>query len=104
MSHSKVSQLDACFAVLLDNVTANIRLALLALDYDSIMTATSDHVLPNLGCAELGPLCACDFDAVLVASLNLIFDQNGWIVVDFNADLVQIELVTSYLFINREAS
>ena len=51
MSHSKIREFDARLTVLLDNVSSDIRLALLALDNDAIVAATCNHIFPYFGSA-----------------------------------------------------
>ena len=53
MSHSLFSKLDAGLAVLLDHITANVRVALLTLYYDTVVPARVNDVLPDFGRAVL---------------------------------------------------
>ena len=88
MSHSKIREFDARLTVLLDDVSSDIGLALLALDDDAVVAATCNHVLPHFRCAQLRSLCACDLYAILVAPLDFILHQDGRIIVDLNAYFV----------------
>ena len=97
MRNCLFSKLDACFAVCFDHIATYIWVTLSALDYKSVVAARRDDVLPNFGCTELRPVCARYFDAVLVRVLYFILDDVGLVVVDLNADLIQIELVANYL-------
>lgn len=53
MSHCLLSKLDASFAVLLDDITANVRVALFTLYYDTVVTARINDVFPYFGRAVL---------------------------------------------------
>lgn len=49
--------------------------------------------MPNLSGTKLGPVGSSDLDSVFVASLNLILDDVRLVIVNFDAHLVQVELV-----------
>ena len=87
-------QLNACFAVLLDDVAAYVRVALATLDDDAVVSASVDGILPNLGCAQLRPVRSCDLDAILVTSVNLVLYQVRLIIVDLNSNFIQVKGVT----------
>ena len=53
VSHSLLSQLDAGLAVLLDDVAAYVRVALLSFYYDAVVPARVNDVLPDFGRAVL---------------------------------------------------
>ena len=97
MRNSLFSKLDACFAVCFDHIATHIWVTLSALDNEAVVAARSDDVLPDFGSTELRPVCARYFNAVLVGALYFILDDVGLVVVDLDADLVQIELVANYL-------
>lgn len=97
MRNCLFGKLNACFAVCFDHIAAYIWVTLSTLDYKSVVAARRDDVLPYFGRTELRPVCARYFDAVLVGALYFILDDVGLVVVDLNADLIQIELVANYL-------
>ena len=94
MCDSVFSQLDARLAVLLDDVTAHVRVALAALDDYAIVSTSVDGILPNFGCAQLRPIRSCDLDAILMTSVNLVLDQVRLIIVDLDSNFIQIKGVT----------
>ena len=93
----QICELDSSLTVLLDDVASDVRLALFALDDDTVVATRSHHVLPNFGSAELRALRASDLDAVLVAALDLVLNQVGGVVVDLDTHFIQIELVLNDL-------
>ena len=97
MGNSFFGELDAGFAVRFDDVATHVWVALSALDDEAVVAARRDDVLPDFGSTELRPVCARYFNAVLVGALYFILDDVGLVVVDLDADLVQIELVANYL-------
>lgn len=88
------SELNACLPISFDNVASNIWVALASLDDKAIVATWRDVILPNFGCAELGPICARYLDAVLVWTLDFILDYVRLVVVHFDTDLIQIKLVS----------
>ena len=95
--NGQLCQLDSSFAVLLDDVASDVRVALATLNDDSVVAARCDQILPDFGRAELRPVRASDLDAVLMTSLDFILDDVRLVVVDFDSDLVQVELVSDDL-------
>ena len=91
VSYSLLSQLDAGLAVLLDDIAANVRVALLSFYYDAVVPTRVNDVLPDFGRAVLRATRTSDLDAVGVAPLNLILDQVRLVVIDLYANFVQVE-------------
>ena len=104
MSLRKLSQFDAGLSVLLDRIAPDVGVALAALDDDPVVAARLDQVLPDFGRAELRSVRARDFDAILVAAFDLVEDQVRLVVVNFDAHLVQIELVRDNLHVRKTHS
>ena len=90
-----LSKLDSSLAVLLDYITAHVRVALCSLYYDAIVAARVNNVLPDFGCAVLGTTRTSDLDAVGVAPFDFIFDQMRLVVIDLYANLIQVERVAN---------
>jgi len=88
------SELNARFPIRLNNISSHIWVALSSLDDKAIVATRRDVVLPDLGCAELGPVRARNLYAVLVGTLNLILDYVRLVVVHFDTDFIQVELVS----------
>ena len=97
MRNCLFGKLDACFAVCFDHIATHIWVTLSALDDKAVVAARRDDVLPDFGSTELRPVCARYFDAVFMGALYFILDDVGLVIVNLNADLVQIELVANYL-------
>ena len=95
MSHSLLSKFDAGFAVLLDDIAAYVRVALLTLYYDAIVSAWVDDVLPDFGRAVLWSIRTGNLDAVSVTPLDFILDQMRIVVIDLYADFIQVERVAN---------
>ena len=93
MSHCLLSKLDSSLAVLLDYITAYVRVALCSLYNDAIVAARVNDVLPDFGRAILGTTRTGDLDAISVATLDFIFDQMRLVVIDLDANLVQVERI-----------
>ena len=75
MRNSIFCQLDSSLAVGLDHVASDIGVTLLALNHETVIAAACDDVLPHFSLTELRAVCARDLDAVLVRTLNLIFND-----------------------------
>ena len=95
MSNRILSQLNASLAVLLDYIASHVRIALAALDDNTVVTTGIDSILPNLGCAQLRPIRTSDFNAILMTSVNLVLDQMSLIIVDFDSNFIQIKGVSN---------
>ena len=95
VSHSLLSKFDAGFAVLLDDIAAYVRVALLTLYYDAIVSAWIDDVLPDFGRAVLWSVRTSNLDAVSVTPLDFILDQMRIVVIDLYADFIQVERVAN---------
>lgn len=97
MSDCKLGKFDARFSVLADDVASDIGVALTPLDDDAVIATRLDEVLPDFGRAELRPVRACDLDAVLMAPLDFVLDNMRLVVVNLDANVVQVELVSDDL-------
>ena len=91
MGDCKLGEFDSSLTVLLDNITANIRVTLASFDDDAVMAARSDRILPDLRCTQLRPVGTGNLDSILVASLDRILNQMGLVVIDLDSHLVQVE-------------
>ena len=97
VSHCLLSKLYSSLAVLLDYITAHVRVALRSLNYDAIVPARVNDVLPDFGRAVLGTTCTSDLDAISVAPFDFIFDQMRLVVIDLYANLIQVERISNNL-------
>ena len=95
MGDGVLGQLNAGFAVLLDDIASHVGIALTTLDDDAVVAACIYGVLPDLGRTQLRPISSSDLNAILMTSIDLILDQVGLIVVDFDSDFVEVEGVSN---------
>ena len=75
MSNCLFCQLDTCLAVLLDDVSSNVWLALFSLANDSVVSTCLDMIPPNHWRADLTLVAAHNPNSIFMAFLdNIIYD------------------------------
>lgn len=60
--------------VLLYDVASDVGIALSTLDDYAVIAASIDRILPYFSCTQLRTIRSCDFDAILMTSIDFIFD------------------------------
>ena len=75
MSDSIFCEFDTSLAVLLDDIASNVGIALTSLNDYAVITACIDRILPYFSRTQLRSIRSCDFDAILMTTLDFIFDQ-----------------------------
>ena len=68
-------EFDTGLAVLLDDIASNVGVALTSLDDYAVISASIDRILPYFSRTQLRSIGSCDLDAILMTSLDFIFDQ-----------------------------
>lgn len=91
MSNGVLSKFDARLAVLLDDVAADVGVALASLDQDAVVAARVDRVLPDFGRAQLRAIRSGDLYAVLMAPLDTVLDQMRLVIVDLDTHFVEVK-------------
>ena len=93
----KLSDFDTSFSVLFDDVAPHIRVALSTLNKEPVESTWVYAIFPDFCSAELRTIVPSDFNPILVASFNFIFDKMWLIVANFDPYFVQIELIVDDL-------
>lgn len=93
MGNSQLREFDASLPILLNDITSDVGITLTTFDDYAIMAARSDDVFPYFGRAELRFIGSSNFYTIFMTSFNLIFNYVWLIIVNLDANLIQIESV-----------
>lgn len=91
MRSSIFSDFDPSFAILAEDVASDVWVTALALNNYTIVDTLCDQVVPDFGLARIAH--TSDFDAIFMTLFNFIVLDDRLVTVDFDADLIQIEVV-----------
>jgi hypothetical protein len=97
VSARHLAEFDTCLSVVLNDVSSDVRLALLTHGVNAVRSASLDVVLPDVRHTPGILVVATNLYAILMLLLDHVLDHVGLVVLDFYACVVQRKDILHYL-------
>jgi hypothetical protein len=92
-----LAELDPGLSVRVNHITSNVWLALFSVNKDAILPTGSDPILPDVWHAAGVLIVTDNLDTVFMRLFYQVFNNIGFVVQNFDANIVQTHLILNDL-------
>jgi hypothetical protein len=99
VSACHLAELDSSLSIVINNISSNIRFALLTNCVNSVSATRGNSILPNVGNTSGILVVTSNFDTIFMGFLNKVFHNVGFIVLNLDSRVVKAQLVLHDLIV-----